>query len=348
MKRVREVLSLMLRLGVAVAVIGYLLHKMGLAQLAQTLHASASQWPWLLAALLLVLLPLLLCMARWKLILDAQDMHLTWRRAGTIFFVGLFFNAFMIGPTGGDLIKAYYTSRETQHKKTEAVTTIFIDRVVGLFVLALMVGTVILARWSFFTVDPKIKPVAVTALAVCGAIVGGGIVAFSVHLFEAMPWLRRWQGAGAICRVFETLERAYNAFYVCRARPQLLLRLIAYSLAVQLLFVVVGSLVGRALGLTFPLLDYLSFAPLTGLIGAIPVTPGGIGIREGGSILLWATLGVPTDKAFLIAFLPYLALVLWGLPGGILFLFYRASAGQPPSGETDEANEVDTPGRAPS
>ena len=76
-----------------------------------------------------------------------------------------------------------------------------------------------------------------------------------------------------------------------------------------------------------------SFSPLVALISAIPVTPGGIGIREGASIKLWSVLGVPDEKAFLLAFIPYLFLVLWGLPGGMLFLFHR-----PPEGL--EAEEV--------
>ena len=46
--------------------LGYLLNKMGLAQLGDTLKSTADNWPWLVAALLLSLIPLLACMARWK------------------------------------------------------------------------------------------------------------------------------------------------------------------------------------------------------------------------------------------------------------------------------------------
>jgi uncharacterized protein (TIRG00374 family) len=335
MKKLRQIISILLKLGVAVAVLGYLLNKMGLDQLGHTLQATAREWPWLMAGLTLCLIALLIGMARWKTILDAQGMKLNWLRVNTIFFIGLFFNAFMIGPTGGDFIKAYYTAQETHHKKTEAVTTIFIDRVVGLLVLALLTGTVILTRWDFFMTHSITRVFAWPALIACGILLAGSLVAFSVHLFEVFPWLKRWNHIAMIGKIVNTLERAYNAFYVCRKNPRLLISLALYSLIIQLLFVGTTALVGKALGLDLPFLAYLSFSPLVGLISAIPITPGGIGIREGASIKLWSVLGVPDEKAFLLAFIPFLLLVLWGLPGGILFLFHRAGNKPAESGEDE-------------
>ena len=334
MKRIRQLISFLIKAGIAVLVLGYLLNKMGFAQLGETMKTTASNWPWLLAGLAMSVLPLSGCMARWKMILDAQTMKLGWLRINTIFFIGLFFNSFMIGPTGGDLIKAYYTARETHHKKTEAVTTILIDRIIGLLVVALVVATVILFRWNFYMANPATRAFAWPALIACAILLVGGLVAFSIHIFEVFPWLKTLNKIPLIGKLMDTVERAYNAFYVCRANPRLLLVLALQSLAIQLLFVCVVWCVGKALSLELPFLAYLSFAPLVGLISAIPITPGGIGIREGASIKLWSVMGVPDEKAFLLAFIPYIFLVIWGLPGGILFLFHRTNVD--PSASTDD------------
>ena len=106
MKKIRQLAIFAIKAGIAVVVLGYLLNKVGFAQLGDTLRATIDRWPWLVAGFLLCLPPLLGCMVRWKTILEAQSMHLGWRRVNTIFFIGLFFNSFMIGPTGGDVIKA--------------------------------------------------------------------------------------------------------------------------------------------------------------------------------------------------------------------------------------------------
>lgn len=324
MKSLRQIASMLARLGIALAVMVWLLRKMGVANLGQTLRQCADQWYWLVAALLLSLIPLLLCVIRWKMILDAQNMRLAWPRITSIFFIGLFFNSFMIGPTGGDLVKAYLTARETHHKKTEAVSSIFIDRIVGLLSLAAIVAFMILLRWDFFMSNPETRKVTLPVLGVCTALLGGGTLAFSVHLFETFPFLKRLTVHPLLGKIAVVVEKVYNAFYVCRQHPRLLAQICLYSITLQVVFVGVAALVGKALGLAIPFMDYMMFCPMIGLISAIPVTPGGLGIREGASVHLWAVLAVAADKAFLLAFLPFLFLIVWGLPGGILFLFHRS------------------------
>src|ERR1700738_2018391 len=41
--------------------------------------------------------------ARWQILMRVQGMYMSWRRSTMLFFVGLFFNLFMPGYTGGDL-----------------------------------------------------------------------------------------------------------------------------------------------------------------------------------------------------------------------------------------------------
>jgi len=320
MSKTRQTLSTLLKIGIAIVVLILIFRRMDMRQLQTTLQSTAGEWPWLLGGFLLCLLPVLLCMVRWKMILDAQDMRLGWSRVNSIFFVGLFFNSFMIGPTGGDLVKAYYTARETHHQKTEAVSTILIDRVIGLLVLALLVGGMILIRWDFFMGNSISRVYAWPALTVCATLIGGGIVAFSVHLFEVFPWIKRWNHIRFVGTVLETVERVYNAFYVCRSNPMLLLRLTLVSMVVQTSFVGVGWCVGHALGMPVAFMDYLSFSPVVSLISAVPLTPGGTGLREAASIHLWSALGITSDKALLLAFIPFLFMLIWGLPGGLLFL----------------------------
>jgi uncharacterized membrane protein YbhN (UPF0104 family) len=337
MKRLLHFAGMLARLGLALGVLAWLLHTMGIDRLLGTLRGLAGNWPLVAASLALVLAPLVLVTARWKCILDSQDMRLPWTRVGRIFLIGHFFNAFMIGPTGGDIVKAYYVARETRQRKTEAVTSVFIDRVVGLLVLAVLVAGVIVVRWDFYAAHPATRSVALAALAACAMLIVGAALAFGVQWFDVWPALRRWQTRPFIGGLLVTAERAYNAFYICRSQPRLLITMAAYSLATQLLLVGVSACMGLALDLPLAFKDYLAIAPLVGLISAIPVTPGGVGIREGANIHLLAALGVSADKAFMLAFLPYCFMVLWGLPGGILFLLHRPAAGHSMAGEMADA-----------
>lgn len=337
MKRLRHIAGIVLRLGLTVVVMAWLLNKMGLDRLRDTLQGLRDNGLLVAAAFALMAAPLTLVAARWKAILDSQGMTLPWSRVGRIFMIGHFFNAFMIGPTGGDIMKAYYVARETHQRKTEAVTSVFIDRVVGLLVLALLVAVVIVFRWDFYMAHAVLRAAALAALAACAALFAGAGLAFGVHWFEVWPALRRWQTRRFIGGLLVTAEKAYNSFYVCRSQPRLLLVMVAYSLGVQLLLVGVWACVGHALGLSLAFKDYLAIAPLVGLITAVPLTPGSLGVREGLSICLLAPLAVAKGPAFVLAFLPYCFMVLWGLPGGILFLIHRPATQRSINEEMAEA-----------
>ena len=176
---------------------------------------------------------------------------------------------------------------------------------------------------------PEISKVAKTVLYVCAALLGGGVMAFSIHLFETFPFLKHLTTHRLVGKFATVVEKVYNAFYVCRQHPRLLAQICIYSITLQVVFVGVAALVGKALGLTAPFLDYLMFCPLIGLISAIPVTPGGFGIREAASVHLWAALLVSQEKALLLALLPAVFLIIWGLPGGIIFLFHRSENNLP-------------------
>ena len=97
-------------------------------------------------------------------------------------------------------------------------------------------------------------------------------------------------------------------------------------MALPLVFTSVAWCVGKSLTIDAPFLAYITFFPVIGLISAVPITPGGLGVREGLSIQLWSVMGVPFADAFLMSLLPFLFQVFWGLPGGILFLFNSSDA----------------------
>ena len=95
-------------------------------------------------SILLVGVTILIGVIRWRMVLEVQGLHLPMSRAAGISFVAQFFNSFLLGSTGGDLMKAYYAARETHHKKAEAVTTVFVDRLMGLWSMLLFAALMML------------------------------------------------------------------------------------------------------------------------------------------------------------------------------------------------------------
>jgi uncharacterized protein (TIRG00374 family) len=104
---------------------------------------------WMLVGLPVALTGEIANIIRWKILMRVQGMHLSWRRISQLFFVGLFFNLFMPGYTGGDFARLYFSMREFPDRKKEVILTIVMDRLIGM--LALVVAAVITTglRWQW-------------------------------------------------------------------------------------------------------------------------------------------------------------------------------------------------------
>jgi uncharacterized protein (TIRG00374 family) len=102
---------------------------------------------WAIAALLVFGPAVFILAWRLQLLLDTQEISITYRDALLLTFAGNFFNFAMPGTTGGDLYKAYHIARRT-HKRTEGVTVVILDRVIGLVSFLILAGVTIFASWQ--------------------------------------------------------------------------------------------------------------------------------------------------------------------------------------------------------
>ena len=95
-------------------------------------------------AVAISLVSLQLTFVRWWVLVRAQDLPFTLGNAFRLGLIGLFWNTFLPGAVGGDAVKAYYLARE-QDRRTVAVSTVLLDRAIGLWALfwlvALLGGT---------------------------------------------------------------------------------------------------------------------------------------------------------------------------------------------------------------
>jgi len=195
-----------------------------------------------------------------------------------------------------------------------------------------MVAVMILGQWRLLMSHSETRLVSRVALGVTAGVLLAGALAFGVHLWQLCPFLNRWESRPRIGRLIGILHRAYDACHLFRSRPLLLAGTLALSVGLQACAVVATVCVGRALELRIPFVEYFTFCPLVSLISSLPITPGGLGLREGSAVHLLAAIGITADRAFLVAFLPYVCLLIWGLVGGVVFLGYSTRAPCPATG----------------
>ena len=138
----KKAILTIIQLAVTVGLLYWVYHdpkKLGEMRQALT-HA---RWEWLVAGILAYFVVEIAAAFRWHVLLKVQGINLSLSRLSGLFLIGMFYNQFLPGGTGGDIIKSYLLWKETDRKAGGLLAVVF-DRFIGL--VALVVITVTLLR----------------------------------------------------------------------------------------------------------------------------------------------------------------------------------------------------------
>lgn len=268
-------------------------------------------------AFLIFMLGVVLMAWRLQVILAGQDAFLFLRDLFPLTLIGYFFTNFMPTSVGGDLVKAHYISKKNS-RRLSAYTSVFVDRVIGMFSVALIATIALLItrevtghRFIFWSI--------IFLLGSCSL--------FALSLFQK-SLLKKISSALGLMRLAQLLsidlpiKKAYGALAIYTTRKDLIAKALVLSVVAQ--FIAFGAIFFLAKSL----MVYLSFArillvmPVIFVLCMLPVTMNGLGLREWGFVLFLApAIG---EAAALSLSLLYLAIfLLASLIGGIIYLFWR-------------------------
>ena len=270
---------------------------------------------------------------RWKLLLRGQGIHISSFRAISLTFQGAMFSLFMPGgAVGGDVLKAAFLARETRDgQKIEGVTTIFLDRVIGmmgLFLLVLLSGVCCMKQVLAF--KPEIRLLALILMAVCAAGLMAGLVLLFQDVFFKIRFLAFLLNK-ADGLVHGALSRILNSVEVCRRdRRTLFLVFLASFLVLHPMLVFSAFLVMRGVCGEFPALlpGFLSFS-LGSTASVAPVTPGGLGTRDKVIEVMLLSFGTEPSVASLTPILYSIALMSSAVVGIFFFLLDMKDSKKP-------------------
>jgi uncharacterized membrane protein YbhN (UPF0104 family) len=238
---------------------------------------------------------------RWQLLAGALGYGGPWHRYLAHYGIGMFFNLVLPTSVGGDVVRAWYLS-QAEGGRAAALMSVVADRASGLVVL------VVLACIAAICCPVPLAPRITWTVSALGAGLLVGLLALPM-----LPVASRWPVLGA-----PLARLADIALYV--RRPRLLFVATVLSLVVQAANVVLLWLIGLGLGLEVPFAYYGVVMPLVALLTLLPISVNGLGLRELGTVVLLAPLGVPAEQAVTLAFLQFCAFSATSLLGGIFYL----------------------------
>lgn len=264
-----------------------------------------ARWVYLAAAMVLMIAGTALRAVRWQVLLQALDIHVPLRTLVHLYFVGAFFNIFLPTGLGGDAVKMAELARSTG-RTPEAIGTTLVDRAIGLWVLFVL--AVLALPFSASLLPQGWAPI--IALAAVAGVLGGWVVMGT----PLVPWL----GGKVRLPGQEKLERFYRS--VSQLGYRALGRACLVSLVFDILLILFNLFIAYGLNVDQPLGIWVVFTPIISFSLALPISIGGLGVREQTYLLLFGSLGVSSTAAAAMSLMNYaLTNLVVGLLGGVWY-----------------------------
>lgn len=250
---------------------------------------------------------------RWWLLLRRAGVSTSFQKIVPSYYLGVFFNNLLPTSMGGDVVRIIHLKLRGLSTRV-LVGSAMIDRIVGLSTVVLM-GTVSI----MFSPDIRLS------------VNNRAFLLILVGLAFALLWLML---TPAFIRLIEMIAHRYRhtrirkalldvivLCYSYRSAKASILLALGITLVMQSLVIMIYYYLGTGIGIQLPLITYFAIIPIVFLAASIPVSIGGLGVREGALVGLLVSANIDIQHAIALSLLYLLVLWFSSLPGAVVLLF---------------------------
>lgn len=294
-----------LRVVATVAMLVVLLSRLHLTRLFTLHHQQAVAL--LAVALMVTLSGIGLSVLRWHRVLAALGLATKVQTLFRLYLAGLFVGNFLPSTVGGDVVRVTRLARITR-QRPGAFASVVLERLSGWLVLPVitLVGLVI---------NPRLLQLgSASRLAIALSLATLALLTIVVAVAGSSRLEKRLSGREGLARFAAAVHLGLARF---RRRPGAAAQVLVVSFAYQLVVALGAFLVAEAIGLHVGWTAILAFMPVVAIVQVLPLTIGGLGLREGAFVVFLGPLGVTASQAIAFGLVVYglnLAVSLLGAP----------------------------------
>lgn len=271
---------------------------------------------------------------KWGILLRSVGVHVPMRRLLAHQWLAEFFNNFLPGQVGGDVMRGYALAVDTR-RRAAAAASVLIDRFIGLtvFMLAASVAAfyMLMAGRSpdgtAFTTEQLLAirlitlgvvSVSTLLLVVLAAMLSRRLKEWAERILARLPLAHR------TVPVWRALAEAFNAYrYQYRA---MLVTGLCSVLIVVLTSINIWLIAAALEPNSISLAAVLAINPIIVFLALVPISPGGLGVRQSVFAGLFLLVGAGFQLGFAVGLLQQLIGYAVSLPGGYLWMRGRSNA----------------------
>lgn len=301
----RQILKILL----ALAILAFLFWRLNLDF---TQVAASVQRPWFLALSLLfpIVINPIIVNNRWRSFLAMIGVEENWLQLAKLTFISTFLGILIPSSQGYDVLRILYIERRHPDNRGQVGSTIIVERLLGLiclFVIAFVAGMVTRRKESLV---PILCLFVIIAL-LCAVLFSDKCYAF------CHKRLTNFKFATKISAYIDKLYKGTHDFPFNKS----IVGSITLILLLQLANILVVCLLFLSCGVNIGFWNHLWIMPLVSVITMIPITFGGIGLRESGFLLFYSQFGIQQTTIMAVSLLYYVIIMLVpALIGGVLYM----------------------------
>ncbi|GET43234.1 flippase-like domain-containing protein [Microseira wollei] len=232
----------------------------------------------------------------------------------------MFLNIFLPGSFGGDVYRVYRVSQVTKDSEF-ALVSVFLEPFTGLAALSALAllgwppAFKLVGRWDIILLF----------VSCVGVLVGGVLLIASPLLLRcAEPWLLKLR-LGSLAARLAKIQILLRQFAQHR---QALALSMGLSFILMLAIVYYHYLVAQQLKIPVSYLELLVFIPIVSVITLLPISLGGLGLKEGLWVYLFGRIALTAEQAVLLSVTITVLGWILSMPGGIVLLLDSAKVQQ--------------------
>lgn len=328
METFKRMLSIFLRIAISTTLLAFLFRQVDTRSLWEIVKGV--NIPLLILAFCIFFIGYVLCLLRWEMLLRGAQINLSFKRVIISFCGGIFFSLFLPSTIGGDLVRSVDLAVHTK-KPGQVVATVILDRLsgyVGLVTVALV------ALWLGRSIIQD-KSVIIAIVVITAFLIAFLLVLFNTFIYSKInkflqPAERPMSGNEAgrksgrfnamLLRLRELLKTTHQEIHYFRNHKKIIVMNLLISLLIQGFSPLVFYSIALSLGVRINLLYFYVFLPVIGAITLLPISIGGLGLRDAMIVFFFAQAGVDKNAAFAMSLLNFFLILLCAGIGGLIYV----------------------------
>lgn len=306
----KKTLSVILRIGMSIFLLSFLFKQVDKKSLLVIIKSVNK--PPLCLGFAIFFLNYLLCFIRWQMLLKAANINLSVKRLVISYSGGLFFNLFLPSSIGGDMVRSIDLAVHTK-KPHEVVASVLLDRLSGYAGLVTLALIALSFGWKLLADKTVLFSVAILFTVLITVL----LLLFNKFFYSS---INRFLGSSSSNKIKKSIRILQQQIYLFKGRKRVILDNLLVSFVVQIVSPICLYFIALSLGININIIYFFVFLPIISAITLLPVSIGGLGLRETAAIFFFAKVGVSKDLAFAMSLLSFSFMLIYGALGGIIYV----------------------------